>query len=223
VESYWVNSALRPPMAYCVSLGWLWWWRNWWNNWQGNRSTRRKPAPVPLCPPQTPHAARTRTRAAAVASQRLTAWATARPCLICLKKIMGIRLLMTCVNTFFFFNWNVCQACSAFVCYSQVYESGTVRFCTKDSTFTLKCTGSRLWLTVLTIFIDRCLIICLQRKVNNWRNKNTMCCDRYIRIISARADTCVCHFGIFVFFILYHCTLSFSFCITVHKSLTPTF
>jgi hypothetical protein len=27
----------------------------------GNRSTRRKPAPVPLCPPQTPHAVRTRT------------------------------------------------------------------------------------------------------------------------------------------------------------------
>jgi hypothetical protein len=23
---------------------------------RGNRSTRRKPAPVPLCPPQTPHA-----------------------------------------------------------------------------------------------------------------------------------------------------------------------
>jgi hypothetical protein len=38
-----------------------------------NRSTRRKAAPVPLCPPQTPHAARTRTRAAAVGSQRLTA------------------------------------------------------------------------------------------------------------------------------------------------------
>jgi hypothetical protein len=33
---------------------------------KGNRSTRRKPAPVPLCPPQTSHAARTRTRAAAV-------------------------------------------------------------------------------------------------------------------------------------------------------------
>jgi hypothetical protein len=40
---------------------------------RGNRSTRRKPAPLPLCPPQTPHAARTRTRAAAVGSQRLTA------------------------------------------------------------------------------------------------------------------------------------------------------
>jgi hypothetical protein len=40
---------------------------------RGNRSTRRKPAPVPLCPPQSPHAARTRTRAAAVGSQRLTA------------------------------------------------------------------------------------------------------------------------------------------------------
>jgi hypothetical protein len=37
------------------------------------RSTRRKPAPVPLCPPRTPYAARTRTRAAAVGSQRLTA------------------------------------------------------------------------------------------------------------------------------------------------------
>jgi hypothetical protein len=40
---------------------------------KGNRSTRRKPAPMPLCPPQIPHAARTRTRAAAVGSQRLTA------------------------------------------------------------------------------------------------------------------------------------------------------
>jgi hypothetical protein len=39
---------------------------------RGNLSTRRKPVPVPLCPPQTPHAARTRTRAAAVGSQRLT-------------------------------------------------------------------------------------------------------------------------------------------------------
>jgi hypothetical protein len=35
---------------------------------RGNRSTRRKPAPVPLCPPQTPHAARKRTLAAAVRS-----------------------------------------------------------------------------------------------------------------------------------------------------------
>jgi hypothetical protein len=40
---------------------------------RGNRSTRRKPAPVPLCLPQHPHAARTRIRAAAVGSQRLTA------------------------------------------------------------------------------------------------------------------------------------------------------
>jgi hypothetical protein len=40
---------------------------------KGNRSTRRKPAPVPLCPPQIPHPAQKRTRAAAVGSQRLTA------------------------------------------------------------------------------------------------------------------------------------------------------
>jgi hypothetical protein len=45
----------------------------------GNRSTQRKPSPVPLCPPQTTHAARTRTRTASVGSQRLTAWATSRP------------------------------------------------------------------------------------------------------------------------------------------------
>jgi hypothetical protein len=45
----------------------------------GNRSTWRKPTPVPLCSPQTAHAARTRIRAAAVGSQRLTALATARP------------------------------------------------------------------------------------------------------------------------------------------------
>jgi hypothetical protein len=40
---------------------------------RGNRSTRKKPAPVPHCPPQIPHAARTRTWAAAMRSQRLTA------------------------------------------------------------------------------------------------------------------------------------------------------
>jgi hypothetical protein len=47
---------------------------------EGNGSTRRKPAPVPLCSPQNPHAVRTRTRAAAVGSQLLTASATAWPC-----------------------------------------------------------------------------------------------------------------------------------------------
>jgi hypothetical protein len=47
---------------------------------RGNRSTRSKPFPVPLRPPQIPHdLTRARTRAAAVGSQRLTAWAMARP------------------------------------------------------------------------------------------------------------------------------------------------
>jgi hypothetical protein len=41
---------------------------------RGNRSTRSKPAPVSLCPPQILHdEIRARTRAAAVGSRRLTA------------------------------------------------------------------------------------------------------------------------------------------------------
>jgi hypothetical protein len=41
---------------------------------RGNRSSRRKPAPAPLCPPQIPlDQTRARTRAAPVGSQRLTA------------------------------------------------------------------------------------------------------------------------------------------------------
>jgi hypothetical protein len=40
---------------------------------RGNQSTRRKPAPAPLCPPQIPlDQTRDRTRAAAIGSQRLT-------------------------------------------------------------------------------------------------------------------------------------------------------
>jgi hypothetical protein len=46
---------------------------------RGNRNTRRKPTPVPLCPPQIPHdLTRARTRAAAVGSRWLTTWAIAR-------------------------------------------------------------------------------------------------------------------------------------------------
>jgi hypothetical protein len=47
---------------------------------RGNRTTRRKPVPAPLCPPHIPlDQTRARTRTAAVGSQRLTAWAMARP------------------------------------------------------------------------------------------------------------------------------------------------
>jgi hypothetical protein len=47
---------------------------------RGNRSTRRKPTPAPLYPPQIPlDQTRARNRAAAVGSQRVTAWAMARP------------------------------------------------------------------------------------------------------------------------------------------------
>jgi hypothetical protein len=64
-------------------------------NGRRNRSTRRKPAPTPLCPPQIPlDQTRDWTRAAAVGSQRLTASAMARPISQTLqdfKKISSIR------------------------------------------------------------------------------------------------------------------------------------
>jgi hypothetical protein len=59
VESNWVHSALRPPTNTPIvsvpgdyddgEIGGMMIGR-------GNRSTWRKPAPVPICPPQTPHA-----------------------------------------------------------------------------------------------------------------------------------------------------------------------
>jgi hypothetical protein len=50
------------------------------NEWQGKPKYRSKPAPVPLSAPQIPHdLTRARTRAIAVASRWLTAWATGRP------------------------------------------------------------------------------------------------------------------------------------------------
>jgi hypothetical protein len=80
MESNWVHSALRPLIGLLCQprvimmmeklVVWL----------AGETEVLgQKPASVPLCPPQTPHASRTRTRAAAVENQRLTAWATARP------------------------------------------------------------------------------------------------------------------------------------------------
>jgi hypothetical protein len=75
MESNWVHSALGPPIGLLCQL------RGDYDDGEiggmiiarGNRSTRRKPAPVPLCRSQTPHAARTRSRAAAMGSHRLTA------------------------------------------------------------------------------------------------------------------------------------------------------
>jgi hypothetical protein len=47
---------------------------------RGNRSARRKPTPVPLCPPQIPHDLFwARSQASAVGSRRLTFWAMIRP------------------------------------------------------------------------------------------------------------------------------------------------
>jgi hypothetical protein len=76
----WVHSALRPPMTYCASPGWLWWRRNWWNDWQGKPKYSEETFPSAAlsttnlisCPDANPGPRRRR--------QRLTAWATTRQC-----------------------------------------------------------------------------------------------------------------------------------------------
>jgi hypothetical protein len=77
----WVHSA-RRPLNVLLYLP----WENMmmknlveWKIGRGNRSTRRKPAPAPLYPPQIPlDQTRARTRSTAVGSQRLTAGWPAR-------------------------------------------------------------------------------------------------------------------------------------------------
>jgi hypothetical protein len=79
----WGHLVLRQLLVYCTSpqmiddgnCGAI----SWMKIGRENRSPRRKPAPVPFCPPQIPHdQTRALTRATAVGSQRLTAWALAR-------------------------------------------------------------------------------------------------------------------------------------------------
>jgi hypothetical protein len=76
----WCGVEPRLLNGYCTSPGW-WWMMMWVEQsveWlpRETPSTRTKPAPVPLCPLQIQHDL---TRAAAMGSQRLTAWATVRP------------------------------------------------------------------------------------------------------------------------------------------------
>jgi hypothetical protein len=76
---------------------------------RGNRSTRRNPASVPLCPPQIPHDLTWDwTRAAAVGSQRLTAWAMARPYVSCYWWLWFV--LVCCVH--FLTQYGLCQLLS---------------------------------------------------------------------------------------------------------------
>jgi hypothetical protein len=80
VESNWVHSALRPPIGLLCQLQVIMMMEKLveWLAVEAEVLGENLPQ-MPLCPPQNPHDARTRTRAASVGSQRLTAWTTARP------------------------------------------------------------------------------------------------------------------------------------------------
>jgi hypothetical protein len=72
---YWVHSARRPlnGLLYLPRVIVMMENSDGMEIGRGNRSTRRKPAPAPLSPPQIPlDQTRARTRAAAVGKQRLT-------------------------------------------------------------------------------------------------------------------------------------------------------
>jgi hypothetical protein len=67
-------------LAYCTCPGWLWRWRIWWNEWQGKPKYSKKTCPdatLSTTNPAWPDLGL--NPAAAVGSQRLTAWAMARP------------------------------------------------------------------------------------------------------------------------------------------------
>jgi hypothetical protein len=75
---------MRPLLAYCASLWWYWrWlWRSRWNvDWQGKPKFWDKTClSATFVHHKIPHdQTRVWTRAAAVGSRRLTAWAMARP------------------------------------------------------------------------------------------------------------------------------------------------
>jgi hypothetical protein len=79
---YWVHSSRRPLLAYCTCHGWLWcWWRIWWNeDWQGKPKYSEKTCPsATLFTTNLTCQTRARTRPTEVGSQRITAWAMARP------------------------------------------------------------------------------------------------------------------------------------------------
>jgi hypothetical protein len=57
---------------------------------RGNWTTQKNFSPAPLCPPQIAHNLnRARTRAAAVGSRRITAWAMAQPSYEVLNNVVG--------------------------------------------------------------------------------------------------------------------------------------
>jgi hypothetical protein len=72
---------IGPWMAYYTCPGWLWWWRFWWNeDCQGRLKYSEKTCPSATLSTTNPTCqTRARTQAAAVGSQRVTAWAMARP------------------------------------------------------------------------------------------------------------------------------------------------
>jgi hypothetical protein len=86
---YWEGVRLSPlspsatiwPIVPALGDGWCWVWSSRWNDWQGTPKYPQKTCPNANLSTTNPTClTRARTRAAAVGSQRLTAWIMVRLC-----------------------------------------------------------------------------------------------------------------------------------------------
>jgi hypothetical protein len=91
-----LGRVISSSQGLCVSCpGWSWGWRSWWNEWfwQGKLKYSEKTfSDATLSTTNPTYQTRTRTRAAAVGSQRLTASAMARPPILSYQSNISCRL-----------------------------------------------------------------------------------------------------------------------------------
>jgi hypothetical protein len=150
--------------AYCASPGWLW-WRNWWNDdWQRKPKYSETTCSSAALPTTNPTwSARTRTRAAATGSQRLTAWATARPKFMCyiyfrewtLRNVIAASWMVVRISSILFTVWNkqsIMGKRCLYVCPSKYFISKTMwRTSVELAIETESCPGNSILIHIRAI------------------------------------------------------------------------
>jgi hypothetical protein len=127
---------------------------------RGNRSTRRKPAPAPLCTPQIPlDQTRARTRADAVGSQRLTAWAMARPYghdtgnALLFHFLSYLNHITGCVLAHFVMWWRSCLRCFLMASISLSVRTDIIKEISQARTYNKALEHSNYISTIITPYL----------------------------------------------------------------------